>query len=479
MADAGGAVTVAYCHSNEVAHSWHQSLLDLVGYDLDHDGRVIAGGWLGMKCGTNGLVQGRNEAVARFLAERDSEWLFWVDTDMGFAPDTVEKLVAAADPQKRPIVGGLCFAQRETTPDGLGGYRTAPRPTIFDWVTKHDGTKGFLGRSTYPVNALVQCSGTGAACILIHRTVLERMGQQFGTWYDRLPNTDEGPGALFGEDLSFCIRAGAIGVPIFVHTGVRTSHLKQQWLQEADFWVAAQVPPATDPVEILVPVLGRPQNAAPFMASLRASTSLASVHVLVSDGDVETFEAWQACEIGNSWGEPVRDLEVSYCGSRQTFAEKVNFGSDGDAPWVFITGDDVRFHPGWLDHAQATAGERFHVVGTNDLGNPRVMAGEHATHLLIRRSYVEEVGASWDGPGVVAHEGYGHWFVDDEVVTAAKQRGVWAMALGSRVEHLHPLFGKGQDDETYRLGQAAAQADAKLFRERLAEHAPEFSEAYR
>ena len=137
-------------------------------------------------------------------------------------------------------------------------------------------------------------------------------------------------------------------------------------------------------------------------------------------------------------------------------------------PWLFLAGSDVTFHPGWLDHAQATAGDRFHVIGTNDLGNPRVTSGEHATHLLIRRSYADEAGASWDGPGVVCHEGYGHMFVDDEIVAAARQRGVFASALGSRVEHMHPAWAKGDMDEVYQLGLSRWTADKKLFTERSA-----------
>jgi hypothetical protein len=72
-----------------------------------------------------------------------------------------------------------------------------------------------------------------------------------------------------------------------------------------------------------------------------------------------------------------------------TFAEKVNYAYDtlDRAPWVFLTGDDVKFHPGWLDHAQFVAkANRADVVGTNDLGNPRVTSGEHAVHMMIRRS---------------------------------------------------------------------------------------------
>jgi len=90
---------------------------------------------------------------------------------------------------------------------------------------------------------------------------------------------------------------------------------------------------------------------------------------------------------------------------------------------------------------------------------------------MIRRAYVDEMGASWDGPKNVCHEGYGHWFVDDEIVTVAKQRGAWAMAFHSKVEHLHPLWGLAEDDDTYRLGQSHVEADKALFRSRRDEHA--------
>jgi hypothetical protein len=66
----------------------------------------------------------------------------------------------------------------------------------------------------------------------------------------------------------------------------------------------------------------------------------------------------------------------------------------------------------------------------------------------------------------VAHEGYRHWYVDDEIVFAAKQHGVWAMAPLSVVEHLHPMVGKGADDEVYRLGQSHADADGATFEAR-------------
>jgi hypothetical protein len=86
--------------------------------------------------------------------------------------------------------------------------------------------------------------------------------------------------------------------------------------------------------------------------------------------------------------------------------------------------------------------------------------------MVLSRAYVEQYGGGWDGPGIVAHEGYRHWFIDNEIVTAAKLRGVWAPCVAAVVEHRHPYFGTGEMDDTYRIGQAAAETDGALFRER-------------
>lgn len=450
-------VAVAYVHDDAGrVTSFEESLLSLVSYDAAHE-RYLAHdhGRMPIRFGTDGLPAARN-TVAAALVTSDVDWLLWLDTDMGFTADTLYRLLAVADPADRPIVGALCFAQRQYAHDGMGGYRTNPMPTIFDWREGDDGEPRFVSVPLYPVSGLIRAGATGSACILIHRSAFERIAEEFGpTWYDRTPGTD---GKLLGEDISFCVRAGAVGVPVHVHTGVRTTHFKSRWLGEVDHWRAYNPPPATDEVAVIVPVLRRPENAAPFMTSLRASTGLATVYAVADDDDPQTAEAWAAA------GAQV------IVGNAVTFARKANLGcAKTSEPWLFLAGDDAKFHAGWLDHAQHVADILdASVVGTNDLGNPRVLAGDHATHLLVRRSYVDEVGASWDGPGVVAHEGYRHWYVDDEIVTAAKQRGVWQMALGSVVEHLHPAWSKGADDEVYALGQASAAEDGELYRSRLA-----------
>lgn len=275
------AVTVAYVHQNEVTYSWHHSMVELVGYDMSTSGRIMAGGYISMRCGSDGLVEARNRAVRHFLEDRPADWLWWVDTDMGFAPDTIERLLEAADPAERPVVGGLCFSMRETESDEMGGWHTAPTPTVFDWakIDTADGEQqGFAVRWDYPSDTLTQVAGTGSACILIHRSVFERLADKFGPiWYNRVPNTTTGQ--LLSEDLSFCLRAGAANIPVHVHTGVRTTHQKPVWLAEQDYVrylllnpkAVEPVRPAADravPRYAIVPTHNRPVLLSVLVASL-------------------------------------------------------------------------------------------------------------------------------------------------------------------------------------------------------------------
>ena len=195
---------------------------------------MIGGGWLATKYGTGGIVQARNDTTRQFVHDMpDVDWLMWVDTDMGFEANAVDRLMDAADPETAPIMGGLCFMNREVGVDGVGGYLVQPAPTIFDWYD--DGERrGFTVRRDYERDSVLACAGTGSAFVLIHKSVFQRIESEYGqAWYSpvRNPTTD----SWISEDLSMCARANALEIPVHVHTGVKTTHLKHMWLDERLF----------------------------------------------------------------------------------------------------------------------------------------------------------------------------------------------------------------------------------------------------
>lgn len=203
-------------------------------------------------------------------------------------------------------------------------------------------------------------------------------------------------------------------------------------------------------VAILVPVLRRPQRVASLLRSIGEATPQPHRVLFIADPDDATELA-----------------AIAKCGADciapgGSYAHKINCGAQTTTePLIFVAADDLGFKPGWLEAAEAMLTEGIGVVGTNDLGSPRVMAGEHATHSLVTREYAAQ--GTIDDSSKLLHEGYHHNFVDDELVATAKHRGAFAFAADSHVEHFHPFWDKGEMDEIYQLGQAQFRFDRRHF----------------
>lgn len=196
---------------------------------------------------------------------------------------------------------------------------------------------------------------------------------------------------------------------------------------------------------ILIPVLRRPRNVQPLLKSIAATTEPGSYTVLfiLDRGDEEELEEIVAAAKRRDY------IQWTALPKGATYAEKINHGVRVlDRPLYFFGADDLRFKRGWLDAATATmVHEQAGVVGTNDLCNPRVIAGEHATHFLVARSYAD-LPLIDGGRGPLCEE-YPHEYVDDEFIGTAKKRGMYAHAAASRVQHLHPLNGTAPTDPLY------------------------------
>lgn len=215
-------------------------------------------------------------------------------------------------------------------------------------------------------------------------------------------------------------------------------------------------------ISVLVPVLGRPQNARPVLESLRA-TSDAELVFVVTSGDLEQLDA---CRMAVTLDPgPSRTLVVEKWKSHD-YPKKMNHAfRETVSDWVLLGSDDITFTEGWAEemlHVAASHGKR--VVGSNDKANRLVMdKGLFSTHALVDRTYVEEVGASLDGPGLLVSEAYDHNFVDRELAALALARNEWVMAKRAIIRHHHPAFGGAPEDDTYRKGKGTFHDDQELF----------------
>jgi len=230
-----GAVSVGFLHPGHYAACFAESLKDLLFFDAAGAQRIVshAHGQLGKQVGSGGIVSGRNQLAKVMCDESEAEWLFMVDSDMGFEPDTLERLLAAADSTERPVIGALCFACKTAGKAAHYGVRYRAVPTLYSFY-EDDDRIGFVPMMDYPTDAVVPVAATGGACVLIHRTVLERIRDRYGdVWFDTISHPK---GAVFSEDLSFCVRAAGIGVATHVDTSVKTTHDKGFVFLDEEFY---------------------------------------------------------------------------------------------------------------------------------------------------------------------------------------------------------------------------------------------------
>jgi GT2 family glycosyltransferase len=206
-------VAVGYVRGEYVRGEFMESLLELVTKSP-----AVVETVLRYQSGPN-ITTGRNQLVHSFLTEYTAPWLLMLDTDMVFAEDVAARLIAAADPLERPVVGALCFSQN---------FEGPPYSTMYELTEPEPGRLAFARRSKWPENECVQVSATGAACLLMHRDALEKVrktsNDSAAPWFRELPVG--APLALMGEDMTFCLRCQAAGIPVHVHTGVGAGHMK-------------------------------------------------------------------------------------------------------------------------------------------------------------------------------------------------------------------------------------------------------------
>lgn len=165
------------------------------------------------------LTAARNEQARSFLEDQpDAEWLWMVDTDMVFNPGALPALLESADPETKPVVGGLCMTimQGQLLPSMYYARR----------AEDNNGKFTFNPVAQWEPGSLLRVDGTGCACLLVHRSVFKRLNEanpaDEGLWFAEMIVD----GTLLGEDLSFCLRCAMAEIPVLVNTAVEVGHIK-------------------------------------------------------------------------------------------------------------------------------------------------------------------------------------------------------------------------------------------------------------
>ncbi len=357
-----GGVFLAIPSGRNPDLQWVQSLVNLMAWDASHSAHIVEqGAWL-ISPGSN-VAHQRNQLVRKFL-ETGIEWLFFIDDDMSFEPDIVDRLLETADAQERPIVGALCFAWIVTANQQV-------TPTIY-MIGEKDGEPKLVRHTGYPRDALVPANATGTGCILIHRRVFVELAKRWQTpflWFDymewghqfsswgTIPGTDveyAGPGDHIGEDITFCLRAGSQGgnradydgngetFPVFVDTRIKIGHRKTLTIDEAEYDFRHPIKKGLAPTFVVIPVKGEHQYTESLLRQLAAQKGYHRIFVYDNGSDSDPYTGYvpDECDV-----IPAAGLSIHEMWNAGIRAAKAKYAACN----IAILNNDLNIGPGFLE----------------------------------------------------------------------------------------------------------------------------------
>ena len=161
------------------------------------------------------IYTSRNE-LARKAMEMNADYVFWLDSDMLFDPNTLTDMLNTMQERKDiDFLSGLYFR------------RVAPfSPVLFNELEIDDTGCHWTEFEKIP-EALFKVGACGFGCVLIRTEVLMSVMSKFGNMFAPIGNV--------GEDVSFCWRARQCGFDIWVDPRVSLGHVGHTVITRA-FW---------------------------------------------------------------------------------------------------------------------------------------------------------------------------------------------------------------------------------------------------
>lgn len=217
--------------------------------------------------------------------------ILWVDDDMVFPNDALQRLLA----HDKDIVGGLCFNRRAPAYQPIVAKHYDPA------LVMPMNATGFV--YDLPKSGLIECDATGGAFLLVRAQVFRDIEAKFGpeSWW--IPDGEA------SEDFSFCRRAKACKYKIFVDCDLEIGHVGEVVIgrREAEvlrtFKVAPWVGVASGPaagaprVSVIIPTY----NQKPMYlkaAVLSALNQTVPTEVIVVDDGTTDYELRREDVIG-------------------------------------------------------------------------------------------------------------------------------------------------------------------------------------
>ena len=164
------------------------------------------------------LIHDARNEFASIAIQNGFDRVLWLDSDMVFEPDTLERMSALMD--AGPDMDMVC---------GLYFTRTLPtKPVIYKSMPENEDGFLILEQYTdYPRDALFRIEACGFGCVLTTVRLLKRAWDKYGPPFSYYRNV--------GEDMSFCCRVRDLGVDIWCDSSIRVGHVGHVIFSESTY----------------------------------------------------------------------------------------------------------------------------------------------------------------------------------------------------------------------------------------------------
>lgn len=159
---------------------------------------------LSMQMGS--LIYTSRNTLATRAIQTEADYVLWLDSDMVFEPDLLERLMKTLTENDLDIVTGLYFRRVQPYSPVLFKDLTLIRDTFFEWSEFKEVPSD-----------LFEVAGCGFGCVLMKTDAFFDVQSKFGNMFAPIGNT--------GEDLAFCWRARECGHKVWCDPSIICGHV--------------------------------------------------------------------------------------------------------------------------------------------------------------------------------------------------------------------------------------------------------------
>lgn len=151
------------------------------------------------------VIADKRNKICKQALERGDDYVFFVDSDVQFPPDTLTKLIEL----DKDVVGALYFRTYHPY-----------EPNLTEKV-KHKGQTLLLVPKKWNREKAFKCWSVGTGTMLIKTSVLRALQPTLGNEWFRFAPIE---GIPAGEDVFFCNEVGKAGFEVWCDPTIKTTH---------------------------------------------------------------------------------------------------------------------------------------------------------------------------------------------------------------------------------------------------------------